>query len=281
MTSNLDLVRSIYATGVGSEDWWRRLGEWADPRIEFVRPDGPELGTWTGRERVEEVTRDIFSAWDDYRQHPEEYRELDDERVLVIYRRSGRGKTSGMEITELGRGAALIHIRDGKVTRIVAYFDSDHGLADLGLEGQGMPEKPMTLSPNLDEIQRKFIEAANRGDIDAAFGTPLFQPDAVWDDSAIEGGTYEGLASIREHAQEWVGSFEDVERVREEICDLGNGVTLTVWRQKARPLGSMGWVQIRYAGVSIWADGLIERLTTYTDIDEARAAAERLAEERR
>ena len=143
-----------------------------------------------------------------------------------------------------------------------------------------MPEKPMTLPPNLDEIWRKFIEAANRGDIDAAFGIPLFQPDAVWDDSAIEGGTYAGLPAIREHAQEWVGSFEDVERVREEFCDLGNGVTVTAWRQKGRPLDSIGWVQIRFAGVSIWADGLIERLTTYTDIDEARAAAERLAQER-
>jgi hypothetical protein len=29
-----------------------------------------------------------------------------------------------------------------------------------------------------------------------------------------------------------------------------------------------------------WSDGLIVRNTTYPDIDEARAAAERLAEER-
>jgi hypothetical protein len=29
-----------------------------------------------------------------------------------------------------------------------------------------------------------------------------------------------------------------------------------------------------------WSDGLIERVTTYADIEEARAAAERLAEER-
>ena len=79
--------------------------------------------------------RDIFGAWDDYRQHPDEFRELDDERVLVVYRRSGRGKMSGMEITELGKGAALFHIRDGKITRIVAYFDAGNALADLGLEG--------------------------------------------------------------------------------------------------------------------------------------------------
>jgi hypothetical protein len=30
----------------------------------------------------------------------------------------------------------------------------------------------------------------------------------------------------------------------------------------------------------IWADGLIERTTLFLDIDEGRAAAERLAEER-
>jgi hypothetical protein len=30
-----------------------------------------------------------------------------------------------------------------------------------------------------------------------------------------------------------------------------------------------------------WADGAVARATTHTDIDEARAAAERLAEERR
>jgi ketosteroid isomerase-like protein len=135
LSANLDLVRSIYATGVGSDDWWRRAGEWLHPDVEFVRPDGPELGTWTGRERVEGVVRDIFGAWDDYRQHPDEFRELDDERVLVVYRRSGRGKMSGMEITELGKGAALFHIRDGKITRIVAYFDAGNALADLGLEG--------------------------------------------------------------------------------------------------------------------------------------------------
>jgi hypothetical protein len=39
------------------------------------------------------------------------------------------------------------------------------------------------------------------------------------------------------------------------------------------------FVERRVAAVAVWADGLIERLTTYTDIDEARAAAERLAEE--
>jgi hypothetical protein len=38
---------------------------------------------------------------------------------------------------------------------------------------------------------------------------------------------------------------------------------------------------VPYGGVAIWRDGLIERFTVYaTDIDQARAAAERLAQER-
>ena len=40
--------------------------------------------------------------------------------------------------------------------------------------------------------------------------------------------------------------------------------------------------RVRSASVGAWVDGLIVRVTIYpeTDIDEARAAAERLAEER-
>ena len=72
-------------------------------------------------------------SYDDYRIIAEEYRELDDGRVLVVARRSGRGKTSGMEIEQFGRGALLFHVRDGKVDRLVAYFDRNRALADLGL----------------------------------------------------------------------------------------------------------------------------------------------------
>jgi ketosteroid isomerase-like protein len=130
MSTNLDLVRSIV------EAWARgdRSVEWLHPDVEFVRPDGPEVGTWTGRERVVEVMRDIESTAEDYRRVVEEYREVDDERVLTVHRRSGRFKTSGIELTEVGgRGAGVWHIRDGKVTRVVGYWDCDRAFADLGL----------------------------------------------------------------------------------------------------------------------------------------------------
>jgi hypothetical protein len=50
--------------------------------------------------------------------------------------------------------------------------------------------------------------------------------------------------------------------------------------RKAHFVGSSGSVQLRYASVAEWIDGLIARNATYTDIDKARADAERLAQER-
>jgi hypothetical protein len=53
-------------------------------------------------------------------------------------------------------------------------------------------------------------------------------------------------------------------------------------RQHARPTGTTGQVQQREAFVYVWEEGLTVHLTIYpyTDVDEARAAAERRAEER-
>jgi ketosteroid isomerase-like protein len=81
-----------------------------------------------------EVMRDFMSAWKGFRGEAYDYRELDDERVLVLIHMRGRGKTSGLELEQLGaKAAALYHVRDGKVTRVVQYLDSDRALADLGL----------------------------------------------------------------------------------------------------------------------------------------------------
>jgi ketosteroid isomerase-like protein len=129
-SANLDLVRSI-VTAWERGDW--SSAEWVHPEIEMVDADGLAPGSWIGLAGIADGTREILSAYDDYRIIAEEYRELDDGRVLVVARRSGRGKTSGMEIEQFGRGALLFHVRDGKVDRLVAYFDYEHAFADLGL----------------------------------------------------------------------------------------------------------------------------------------------------
>jgi ketosteroid isomerase-like protein len=133
MSENLDLVRSIYA------DWERgdfSKAEWANPAIEYVFADGPAPGTWTGLAGLREGWRGFASAWGEFRLEADDYQELDGERVLVLNHYSGgSGKTSGVELGQMRTEvAALFHVHDGKVTRLVLYFDRDRALADLGLK---------------------------------------------------------------------------------------------------------------------------------------------------
>jgi ketosteroid isomerase-like protein len=106
MTSrNVDLVRSIYA------DWERgdySSTEWQHPEIEFVIADGPTPASGTGAAGISEVWGAFLSAWEGFHHQADDYTELDDERVLVLARFGGRGKTSGLEIGQMGTKSAVL-----------------------------------------------------------------------------------------------------------------------------------------------------------------------------
>ena len=129
MSANLDLVRSIYA------DWERgdfRRTDWADPEIEIARPDSVEGRSMKGLDSTSEGWRGWLKAWEEYRADADEYRELDDGRVLVFGRMTGRGRLSGaVAETET---VNVFCLQAGKVTKLVLYANRDHALADLGLE---------------------------------------------------------------------------------------------------------------------------------------------------
>jgi ketosteroid isomerase-like protein len=130
MSANLDLVRSIYAEW-GRGDFSRN--DWANADIDFVIADGPEPGSWTGLKEMARRYGDWLRGWRDFRAAPEEYLVVDDQRILVLVKNSGRGRASGLEL-EQRSVANLFEIRRGKVTRFVLYLDRDRALADLGLE---------------------------------------------------------------------------------------------------------------------------------------------------
>jgi ketosteroid isomerase-like protein len=138
-----------------------------------------------------------------------------------------------------------------------------------------MPEESTT--PDLVRLGRQAYDAMSRGDVDVV--ASFFAADAVYDlsDAGLE--TFEGGEAIRRFLEDWRRSYETY-RYEVEILDLGHGVGLSVLRESGRLVGGKGRVDQRVAHVHIWANGKIEWLKHYTDLDEARAAAERLAQER-
>lgn len=83
-SSNLDLVRGMYKA-------WERgdfsSAHWADPDIECIIVDGPSPGQWQGLTSLTDAWREQASAWEDFGAEPDEFREIDDGRVLVLTRR--------------------------------------------------------------------------------------------------------------------------------------------------------------------------------------------------
>jgi len=131
-----------------------------------------------------------------------------------------------------------------------------------------------TTTPDLGELVRKQFEALNRRDLDGAMSS-------VAEDGVLDGRAdlIEGRAAIRSFVEEWFGAYEELEYGLEEVRDLGNGVVFAVVVQDGRLVGSDGRVRQREGWVYLWVGGSLARLTT-SEVDEARAAAERLADER-
>lgn len=129
-------------------------------------------------------------------------------------------------------------------------------------------------TPDLVELVGRALEAANRRDLDAVASS--FAEDATFDGRAL-GDHFEGRAAIRSFIEDWFGAYEELEYGLEEVRDLGKGVVFAVVVQSGRPVGSAGHVRQREGWVFVWVGGLVARLAI-SEVDEARAVAERLAQ---
>jgi ketosteroid isomerase-like protein len=130
-------------------------------------------------------------------------------------------------------------------------------------------------TPDLVELVRKQLQALDRRDLDGVM-------NSVAEDSVLEGRVenfLEGRAAIRRFLEDWFRAWEELDFELEEVSDLGGGVVFAVVIQDGRPVGGDGRVRQREGWVYLWVGGSIARLTT-SEVDQARAAAERLAEQR-
>jgi ketosteroid isomerase-like protein len=132
-------------------------------------------------------------------------------------------------------------------------------------------------TPDLVELARRSWQPVKSRDFDAMMA--FWAADPVWDLSPMGLGVYRGVAAVRGFFEDWIGSYERFEVELEECLDLDNGVVFSVVVQTASLARSSGYVTLRYAAVAVWEGALMVSVTNYSDIDEARAAAERLAEE--
>lgn len=130
MTEAEAVVGSIY------EEWERgdfSSRDWATDDFELVLADGPQPGTFRGAD-VGRAWGEMIRMWEDFRAIPEEIRDLGDGRVLVFTNNTGRSKGSGLELGDMTtRGANVITVRGDKIAKLVAYFDRDQAVADLGI----------------------------------------------------------------------------------------------------------------------------------------------------
>ena len=124
------------------------------------------------------------------------------------------------------------------------------------------------------DLVRKQLEALDRRDLDGVM-------NSVAEDTVLDGRVeeVEGRAAIRRFLEDWFRAWEELDFELEEVSDLGGGVVFAVVIQDGRPVGGDGRVRQREGWVYLLVGGSIARLTT-SEVDQARAAAERLAEQR-
>ena len=139
-----------------------------------------------------------------------------------------------------------------------------------------MSEQPA--NSDMAELVRQAFDAGNRHDVDAIVG--FHAPDAIWDLSDQGLGTYEGAGAIRGWVEDWFETWADLRLDVLDVVDLGHGVALLRVREEGRMAEGGGHVEQQRGWVILGREGQIARAEIYLNPDDARAAAEGLAEER-
>ena len=114
---NIELVRLAYDLfNRGDIEAFLDL---ADPEIEWHDHAAFDTGPIRGKEAVRAFIETGMEAWEEFQRDPEEIIDVDDDRVLGIFRARARGKASGIELDV--RAADLVTIEDGKFVRYDMY----------------------------------------------------------------------------------------------------------------------------------------------------------------
>jgi ketosteroid isomerase-like protein len=121
---------------------------------------------------------------------------------------------------------------------------------------------------NLDLTRRAFEYLERTGEV----LPEAFHPNIVLSltkfPGAILPGNFVGVEEVNEWLAEWLGAFEDWSFDIEEAFDVGDQV-VTIVRQRGKAKHGGPEVEMRFAQVGTFRDGLIARIEMYADRNEA------------
>jgi ketosteroid isomerase-like protein len=125
---NLELIRRgvehFMATG---EPAWDALDEQVEARDHDIM-DGREYHGHAGVRRW--LFDDWASAWAEFSLEPQEYIDVDDERVIAVFQMKATGRASGVAIER--QDAMVWAVRSGLVVRIDYYNSKQQALDAVG-----------------------------------------------------------------------------------------------------------------------------------------------------
>lgn len=130
---NLEIVRRFVEAFNNGDN--RACVEALHPEIEWNPPPTlPDAETRRGKAAVIAAWIDWMTDLEYHRVEVEEALESPTGRVVVTFRQSVRGRSSGIEV-ESQRYLGVYDVEDGLVRRFTGYVDRAEALADAGLTG--------------------------------------------------------------------------------------------------------------------------------------------------
>jgi len=125
---------------------------------------------------------------------------------------------------------------------------------------------------NVEGLRAAYEYTARTGKVPRE---PL-HPEFVWDTTTFRGamlrGTYDGVDGANAFLAEWLESFEDWTLDIEEVVDAGDQAVAVV-RQHGKAKHGGPDVEMRFAHLWTFRDGLAVRAEMYADPNEALEAA--------
>jgi ketosteroid isomerase-like protein len=133
---NVELARRDFETFnrtfvEGTPDFFETL----DPEIEWIPVMSILEGTtYRGPERVREWLEDVKRDWAEFEARPEHFRDLGDDRVLVLGSWRARGRAVDT-LLDFPQAAWLLQYRKGKLVRLQTFTEREKALEAVGLRG--------------------------------------------------------------------------------------------------------------------------------------------------